>query len=132
MTVMGINAVAVLVAAVAAFIFGAVYYGIMGKAWMAAQGKTIDPAKKGSPPLAALIASFVGEIAMAVVLGMMIGSPNLVLGMTTGLLAWLGFVMTTLIINHAYQGAKSALTVIDGAHWLGVLLIEGAILGAMG
>jgi len=24
------------------------------------------------------------------------------------------------------------LTIIDGGHWLGVLLIEGAILGAMG
>jgi hypothetical protein len=32
----------------------------------------------------------------------------------------------------AFQGAKGALTVIDGGHWLGVLLIQGAILGWWG
>ena len=35
-------------------------------------------------------------------------------------------------VNHAFQGAKRSLTLIDGGHWLGVLLIQGAILGWWG
>jgi hypothetical protein len=36
--------------------------------------------------------------------------------------------MTSLIVNHAFQGAKRMLTLIDGGHWLGVLLIQSAVL----
>jgi hypothetical protein len=53
-------------------------------------------------------------------------------GMISAGFIWAGFVMTSLIVNHAFQGAKRALTLIDGGHWLGVLLIQGAILGWMG
>ena len=34
--------------------------------------------------------------------------------------------------RHAFQGARPSLTFIDGGHWLGVLLIQGAILGWWG
>ena len=52
--------------------------------------------------------------------------------MITAAFMWLGFVITTLSVNNAFQGAKPALTVIDGGHWLGVLLLQGAIIGLMG
>ena len=45
---------------------------------------------------------------------------------------WLGFVITTMVVNYAFHGARHALTLIDGGHWLGVLLIQGAILGWWG
>jgi hypothetical protein len=32
-------------------------------------------------------------------------------------------------VNHAFQGAKRSLTLIDGGHWLGVLVLQGAVLG---
>ena len=35
-------------------------------------------------------------------------------------------------VNHAFEGAKPMLTVIDGGHWLAVLLLMGAIIGAFG
>jgi hypothetical protein len=41
-------------------------------------------------------------------------------------------VLTTVTINNAYGGRKLMLTVIDSAHWLGVLVIIGAIVGWMG
>jgi hypothetical protein len=41
-------------------------------------------------------------------------------------------VITTLAVNHAFQGSKRALTLIDGGHWLGVLLLQGAVIGLMG
>jgi hypothetical protein len=40
--------------------------------------------------------------------------------------------MPTMIVNYAFHGAKRALTVIDGGHWMGVLLIQGAIIGWWG
>ena len=44
-------------------------------------------------------------------------------------LCWFGFVLTTIVVNNAYSGRQVMLTAIDGAHWLGVLVIIGAILG---
>jgi hypothetical protein len=50
-------------------------------------------------------------------------------GLVSGFFLWLGFVITTMAVNHAFQGERRMLTVIDGGHWLGVLLIQSAILG---
>ena len=52
--------------------------------------------------------------------------------MVSGAFIWLGFVITTMVVNYAFHGARHALTLIDGGHWLGVLLIQGAILGGWG
>ena len=40
--------------------------------------------------------------------------------------------MATMAVNNAFGQRKASLTVIDGIHWLGVLVIQGAIVGAMG
>jgi hypothetical protein len=53
-------------------------------------------------------------------------------GIISGLFVWLGFVITTQSVNYAFGQRKPMLTVIDGIHWLGVLVIQGAIIGAMG
>ena len=53
-------------------------------------------------------------------------------GIVSGLFLWLGFVITTLAVNNAYAQRKLALTVIDGLHWLGVLVVQGAVIGLMG
>jgi hypothetical protein len=45
---------------------------------------------------------------------------------------WLGFVATTLAVNNAFRGATGSLTLIDGGHWLGVLLLQGAVIGWLG
>ncbi len=53
-------------------------------------------------------------------------------GVITGLFLWFGFVATTIAVNNAFQGARRALTLIDGAHWLGVLAIQGLVIGLIG
>ena len=40
-----LHALPIIVSAIAAWFFGAVYYGILGPKWMAAQGKTIEQCK---------------------------------------------------------------------------------------
>ncbi len=52
------------------------------------------------------------------------------LGLISGAFIWFGFILTSIAVNHAFSGRKTMLTVIDAGHWLGVMLILGAILGA--
>jgi hypothetical protein len=88
-------------------------------------------------PVGPMVTTFVALLVMAWVLAGMIGhfgtgQATLVNGLVSGAFVWLGFVVTTLAANHAFQGQKRALTLIDGGHWLGVLAIEGAVIGAIG
>ncbi|MBV8186156.1 MAG: DUF1761 domain-containing protein [Alphaproteobacteria bacterium] len=132
----GINYLAVVVAAVAAFAFGAAYYMTLSKPWLAAIGMTKEQiAAKRSP--APFIVSIVALLVMAWVLAGTIGhlGPGQVTlrnGVISGLFLWLGFVITTLSVNYAYGQRRPMLTVIDGVHWLGVLVVQGAVIGAMG
>jgi hypothetical protein len=133
----GINYVGVIVAAVVAFVFGAIWYGALGKIWMTAQGKTGPQLRASAMPIGPMITSLVGLLIMAWVLAGLIGhlGPGQVTirnGVISGVFAWLGFVATTIAVNHAFQGQKRALTVIDAGHWLGVLVIQGAVIGAIG
>ena len=127
----------VLIAAIAAFAFGAAYYMALGKTWMEACGKTeadmLGPDGKPKVPVGPMIVSFISELVMAVVLGIVLSrlGANAVTGMLYAALIWLGIVMTTMATNNAYGGAKLSLTLIDGGHWLGVLLIQGLLLGFM-
>ena len=79
--------------------------------------------------------SFIAEIMMAAALsGIMfhIGIYTVVAGVFSGFMCWLGFVLTTVAVNNAYAFRKVTLTVIDAGHWIGVLVIIGAILGWFG
>lgn len=133
----------ILIAAVASFVFGALWYGMLGKQWMAARGlAAADMAKAkaemGTVPTPYIIA-LVAQLLMAWMLaGVLLhlsrgGMPmSIRAGMISGFFLWFGFVITTMAVNHAFQGARRSLTLIDGGHWLGVLLIQGAILGWWG
>jgi hypothetical protein len=143
MSLGNINYWPVLIAAIASFAFGAVWYMGLGKQWMAARDMSAADMEKakadmGPIPMPYIIA-FVALLIMAwmfagVLLHLARGGMPVTLraGMISGFFLWLGFVMTTMAVNHAFQGAKRSLTLIDGGHWLGVLLIQGAILGWWG
>jgi hypothetical protein len=132
----GMNYLAVLLAAVAGFAFGAAWYGILSKPWIKAS--RIDPSSPSAPPLAPLLVnSFVCELIMAWVLAGVIGhlgegQATLWNGVVSGFFIWLGFVATTTAVNQRYEGFGWDLTLIDIGHWLGVLLIMGAIIGWWG
>jgi Protein of unknown function (DUF1761) len=135
----GFNYLSIPVAAIAAFAFGAVYYMTLAGPWMAALGKTkaelMGPT--GKPSTAPYIVTAIALIVMAWMLAGVMGhlGPGQVTlknGVISAGFLWFGFVVTTMAVNNAYGGRKPMLTVIDGLHWLGVLLIEGAVIGAMG
>jgi hypothetical protein len=144
MSFAGINYLAIVIAAVVAWLVGAVWYGALAKPWVAAQGATMEEfkakfeAQKGTPAAyAPYILSFIAELIMAWVLAGVIGhlgvgQVTIRNGVISGLFAWLGFVVTTMAVNNAFGGRRPMLTAIDSGHWLVVLLIMGAIIGAMG
>lgn len=136
MTFAGMSYWAILAAAVASFLFGGFWYGLLSNQWLAAIGKTKEDVQKTGMAVPMAI-SAVALLIMAWVLAGVIGhlGPGQVTvrnGLIAGAFCWLGFVATTVATNHAYQGAKRSLTLIDAGHWLGVLLIQGAVIGALG
>jgi hypothetical protein len=135
----GLSLFAIVLAAVVSFMFGWLWYGILfPKQWMAAAGKTqADLKAQGGPTPTPFVISFVALLVMAWVLAGVIGhlgagGITLRSGVIAGALMWLGFVATTLAVNHTFQGVKPILTLLDGGHWLGVLLLQGAVIGWLG
>jgi hypothetical protein len=133
-----LNFLAVLVAAVAAWLFGALWYTALSRPWMAAQGwrgKEDMPVRSGLAAAAPFIISFVAELIMAAMLyGIVqhIGEVTVRRALFSAFFIWLGFVATTTIVNNAYPARPLLLTVIDAGHWLGVLLVMGVVLGLFG
>lgn len=128
----GINLVAVLVAAVASFAVGALWYGVLGKAWMRAARLGAEDVRP-NPLLFA--GAFACQIVMAFVFAGIIyhaGPVTLGNGILSAVLVWVGLLATSLIVNHRFQGQSWALTVIDGGHWLAVLIVQGCVIGLFG
>ena len=134
MEFVGISYLAVLFAAAAGFGFGAVYYITLGSRWMRALGKTkeeIVAARSPVPFIIAIVAQLLIGYMLAGVIGHL-GAVNIRNGVISGLFLWVGFVITTMAVNYSFQGAKPMLTLIDGIHWLGVLVLQGLIIGWIG
>ncbi len=133
----------ILIAAVVSFAFGAAWYICLGKQWMAARDMSVADMDKAKAEMGPIPVPYIIAFIALLIMGWMFAGVLLHLarggmpvtirsGMISGFFLWFGFVITTLTVNHAFQGAKRSLTLIDGGHWLGVLLIQGAILGWWG
>lgn len=127
------NYLAILVAAIVAFVIGAIFYSALSKPWMKAA--KIDPAGP-KPVLAGLLAtSFILELVLAFVTAGIIGhlgQVTVVNGVISALFIWAGIIITTMTINNRYQGFGWDLVVIDGLHWLLVMVGIGATIGLFG
>jgi hypothetical protein len=140
MTFAGLNYLAIVIAAIVAWVAGAVWYMSLGNIWTAAQGLTPEKIqeRKGKPgAYLPFIYCFVAELVMAWVLaGLMAhlgaGQVTVLNGIVSGAFCWLGFVITTIFVSNTFQMRDMRLIWIDGGHWLLVLVLMGAIIGLMG
>ena len=140
MTFAGVNYLAVVIAAVAAWLAGAGWYMGFGKTWTAALGTTPEKMQemRGQPgAYPPFIYAFAAELVMAWVLAGLIGhlgSGQVTLrnGIISGAFSWLGFVIPTMLVNNSFARRDWRLMLIDGGHWLLALVLIGAIIGAMG
>ncbi len=134
-----LNFLSVFAAAIASFVFGGVWYSAFSKPWMDAVGMSPERLQKDRGSLGLYVVAFVALLVMALMLaGILVhlAHGELATTLRTGLISaaflWLGFVIPTMVVNYAFHGARHSLTLIDGGHWLGVLLIQGAIMGWWG
>lgn len=136
MSFVGINYLAVLVAAAASFGLGAAWYGGLAKQWMAAAKVTeADLVMEGFAAKAPYIVAALCQLTMAFMLAGVLGHLGRVDfagGLLTALSLWVGFVVTSMAVNHRFQNRPWALTAIDGGYWLTAMLVQGAIIGAFG
>lgn len=130
---------AIFAAAIAGFGFGAAYYGWMGARWLDAVGfrpeerARIESGDKMDPT--PFLLAFTAELVMAVILSITIahfGAFTALRGGVIGITIWLGFIAPVMIVTNAYAMRSLRLTAIDAFHWLGVLVVMGVVLGALG
>lgn len=126
-----VDYLACLVAAVAAFAFGAVWYTVLSKPWVAAMGKSEAELKASANPVTfavTALACFVTAVVLAMIWGGGLAMAGLWPVLRTAIILWVGFILTTIAVHHAYQGQRRSLTVIDGGYGLGVVVVESIVL----
>ncbi len=132
-----VNLLAVIVAAIAAMPIGAAWYGALAKAWMDATGFTKEEraqVEKGGNPLIYALAALCHLVIAYMLAGVIFhsGGYSLGNGVLSAFLIWLGFVLTTMSVNHRFQMKSWKLTAIDGGHFLATMLVQGALIGWWG
>ena len=132
------NLVPILVATVAAFLFGGLYYRIVRTAWLNAAGPNAFNAERRPGPLHYL-GVFLAEFWMAAILaGAVILAPTdegagpWVMALGSAIIIWVGFVLPALFVSYRVLGQSTRLILLDTAHWLGAMLIMAAVLQAIG
>ena len=127
---------AILVAAVAGFAVGGVWYGpLFGKAWMAARGFTPESAKQnvnmpmifGLTFLLNLVAAFMLDHLYATYDGPIGLHHSLVIAGIIGI----GFIATSIGVNYLFSRMPRALFLIDAGYWIVIYLVMGAIFGLL-
>ncbi|MGA2776757.1 MAG: DUF1761 domain-containing protein [Steroidobacteraceae bacterium] len=126
-----IHWLAVVVAAVAGFPLGALWYGLLfGKPWMAETGITKERAQQANP------AKIYGttlllNLLIATSLAMFIGaSSSLADGLFAGFMAGFTYVAAALGITYLFEMRSFTLWAINAGYQVVVFSIMGAILGA--
>ena len=111
---------AVIVAAVAGFAFGAIWYMALAKPWMEAAGIKVGP--DGKPENTSPQPYVMAALAMLIVSGMMrhtfalSGIETAGKGLISGLGVGLFFISPWIMINNGYGGRPFKLTVIDAGY----------------
>ena len=134
MDFLAVNWLAIVLATVASMALGAAWYGVLSAQWLAASSRTkedIDP-KDFMPYVWSVIVQLVMAYFLAVLTPPLAGAMTIGHGLQIAFLMWLGFVLTSMILNHRYQGKPWSLTIIDSGYILAALLVQGLVLGLFG
>lgn len=122
----------VIAAAIAGFVFGAVWYMVLAKPWMEAANIPVD--ENGKPENESALPYVMAALAMLLVAGMMrhVFALSDIATFDKGLLSGLGiglfFISPWIMINNAYGGRPFRLTVIDGGYATLGCAVMGAVL----
>ena len=125
----GLNYLAILVATLAAFLIGGVWYGpAFGKAWMAALGKT---EKDLSGPAKPMIISFFTSFITAHPLALLVNTLDITTvygGVVLGLYAGIGLIAMGMASDYAFCGWPPRLYLIQAGYRVVYAVVMGVIL----
>ncbi len=129
-----INYLAVLVAAIAGFALGGLWYSpaMFLSVWMAALGKKKEE-MCGSSPAKPMAVTAVTTLVSAYVLALFIhgiGATSVMGGLMTGLSIGIGFVATSMLSDYLFCTFSMRLFLIQAGYRVVSLALMGAILGA--
>lgn len=127
------NYPAVLVAAIAYFVLGALWYGFLfNKPWMALEHVTVEQAQSANPTIPYIV-SFLLELLVAYSLAQLCiwrNANTIGRGASVGVLVWIGFVGPITLMTYMFEMRPKALYAINEFYPLFGLVLMGAILGA--
>lgn len=129
-----VNLLAVVAAAVSAFILGGLWYSpaLFGGKWMALIGKSEDEMKSGSMARifgGAFVLYFISSWVFSMFLG---PKPGLEFGAGAGFAAGLCWVAAAFAVNDLFERRPMGLTLINGGYVTLQFLLMGAIIGVLG
>ena len=126
-----INYLAVLVAALAAYFFGALWYSsvLFGNTWLRAMGKSKEELPSPTlPMLINFILTFITALGLALLI-QGLGIVTFLDGILIGLIVAIAFILTNTLSEYLYTGASMKLFWIHAGYRVIYILIMGAILG---
>ena len=130
---MQINYLAVVAAALSAFVLGAIWYSplLFQRPWMKANGFSDADVNKGNV-MAIFGVSFVLSLLMAFNLAAFLAGPDTTAawGAAAGALAGVGWVAFGIAVIALFERRPAAYTLINGGYWAIALTVMGAIIGA--
>ena len=126
------NYLAVIVAAIAYWLLGAIWYGVVfGEAWMALEHMTPEQARSMNPVLPYVI-TLVLNVLIAYALAQICiwrNADTLGRGASVGVLLWVGFVGPVTFTTYMYEMRPKELYAINQFFPLAGFVLMGAILG---
>jgi hypothetical protein len=126
-----LNVWAIVVAAVVAYLLGALWFSpaLFGKAWKRANGFGADEPPRANAPM--MILAFVLTLVMAANLAMFLNDPKTTLawGATAGFLAGFGWIVMGMGIVSIFERRPLSYVLVNGGFLTVVLVVMGAILG---
>jgi hypothetical protein len=127
------NYAAVFIAAIAYWLLGAVWYGVLfSKPWMALENISIEQAKSMNPVLPYVI-TFVLNLLIAYALAQICiwrNANTVGRGASVGVLLWIGFIGPITYTTYMYEMRPKELFAINQFYPLAGLVLMGAIIGA--
>ena len=126
------NYLAVIVAAIAYWLLGAIWYGVVfGEAWMALEHITAEQARSMNPVLPYVITLALNVLIAYALAQMCIwrNANTLGRGASVGVLLWIGFVGPVTFTTYMYEMRPKELYAINQFFPLAGFVLMGAILG---
>jgi hypothetical protein len=131
----------VVLATVASMALGMAWYMGLAKQWVAATGKKQEELMGSGGAVTPFVWAALCQLVMAYFIAMLTGTLfsgadtaaiTVYNGVLVGVHMWLGFILTAMILNHRYQNMSWRLTLIDGGYLLGVVIVQGVVIGLFG